>query len=264
MEMQEIPPEKEEKKEDEGASESALKVKTEEEAEPEHYTKLRAPSENIYSESLYSGGPLIKKEGNQTPGIGRLYRAGCFFLTVICLVLVLVVIILSVKLQNGSTGCPEKQEKAKADSGTRSLTPDCSYEQCQAHHFIQPKHLGCQQCAKGWLTFGRSCFYLSTFRLSWEESQRNCTSRGGSLAIINSQSVQTFLTKVGRLSYWIGLRYNRDRWAWVNQTVLQRSYWAEHETAGDCGILSSGDPPEKNWSKASCQFYSYFICQLQY
>uniref|UniRef100_A0A3Q3KR13 Uncharacterized protein n=1 Tax=Monopterus albus TaxID=43700 RepID=A0A3Q3KR13_MONAL len=53
--------------------------------------------------------------------------------------------------------------------------------------------LGCQRCSDGWLTYGRSCFYLSTYRLNWENSQRTCTSRGGSLAVITSQEVQVDL-----------------------------------------------------------------------
>lgn len=58
----------------------------------------------------------------------------------------------------------------------------------------------CQQCADGWLTFGRSCFYLSTFRLSWDESQRNCSARGGSLAVISSQRVQVDPTALPSLT----------------------------------------------------------------
>lgn len=56
--------------------------------------------------------------------------------------------------------------------------------------------LGCRQCADGWLTFGRSCFFLSTYRLGWEQSQRNCTARGGSLAIITSREVQVDLSSL--------------------------------------------------------------------
>lgn len=63
--------------------------------------------------------------------------------------------------------------------------------------------LGCQQCANGWLTYGRSCFYLSTFRLSWDESQKNCTARGGSLAVITNQSVQVELMLLNFWSHWL-------------------------------------------------------------
>ncbi|KAI9533159.1 hypothetical protein NQZ68_025553 [Dissostichus eleginoides] len=58
MELQEIPNEGETHEEGEGASEPMLEVKTEEEAEPDHYSKLQSPSEDIYSEALFSGDPV--------------------------------------------------------------------------------------------------------------------------------------------------------------------------------------------------------------
>ncbi|XP_071324372.1 early activation antigen CD69 isoform X2 [Trachinotus anak] len=200
---------------------------------------------------------LEGEKGKQTEGSARLYRAGCVFLTIFSLVLLLVVIILSVKLQTGSAACPQRQEAAEQKSA-----PVCDNKQCQT--FIQSHLLGCQQCADGWLTLGRSCFYLSTFRLSWDKSQMNCTARGGSLAVITSQSIQEFLTKEGRLKYWIGLRQKTDGWTWVNNTALQESYWAEAQPRGDCGMLSSGDPPRNNWFKTSCEASTYFICQVKF
>ncbi|XP_044065043.1 early activation antigen CD69 isoform X2 [Siniperca chuatsi] len=273
MEMQEITIEGERNEDNEGPSKPVLEgntestrnlIKSEEEAEPDPYAKLQSPFEDIYSEAVYGGAPVKTNAGKQTEGNIRLYRAVCLFLTIISLVLLLVVIILSVKLQTGSTVCPERAEIAADSRQNPSFAPTCNYEKCQAHfNNIQPQYLGCQQCADGWLTFGRSCFFLSTFRLSWDESQRNCSARGGSLAVITSQRVQRFLTKEGKMKYWIGLKNKGETWTWVNNTVLQESYWADVMLEGDCGILSSGNPPEKNWITASCQAYTYFICQLQ-
>ncbi|XP_029307412.1 early activation antigen CD69 isoform X1 [Cottoperca gobio] len=193
----------------------------------------------------------------QTEGNARLFRAACLFLTVICLLLLLVVIILSVKLQTGSTVCSERGDT------TAPFAPKCSYEKCQAlFSKIQPHDPACKLCPQGWRSFGRWCFYLSTFRMSWDESQKNCTARGGALAVVTSQKVQSFLTKEGNMDYWIGLRHKGDTWTWVDNTVLRESYW-EATSEGDCGILSTNKPTEKNWSKASCAAYTYFICQLQ-
>ncbi|XP_070767875.1 early activation antigen CD69 isoform X2 [Enoplosus armatus] len=203
-------------------------------------------------------------KGKQTGGNTRLYRAVCLFLTIICLILLLVIIILSVKLQTGSTVCPESEKTTAADMReSPSSDQTCSYDQCQAHfNNVQPQY-GCRNCPDEWLTFGQSCFFLSTFRLSWDESQRNCSARGGSLAVVTSQRVQRFLTKEGKVKYWIGLRHKGETWTWVNNSVLQESYWAGAMTEGDCGILSSENLPEKNWITASCRAYTYFICQLQ-
>ncbi|CAK6966182.1 CD209 antigen-like protein E isoform X1 [Scomber scombrus] len=267
MEMQEITAEEERNEEDEGASEQMLEVKTEEKAEPDHYSKLQSASEDIYSEAFYAGSPLKKRAGYQTQGNVFLYRVACLFLSIICLLLLLVVVILGVKLQTGSTAVCVGTEATTPENKKTSPSSDqtCSMEHCQKWFpNVQPKQVGCQQCADGWLPLGRSCFYLSKFRLSWDEGQKNCTARGGSLAVISDQTLQTFLTKKGDMKYWIGLRRQGDTWNWVNNNVLQQSYWSDDKPGGDCGVLSSGQPAKKNWMKAPCESYTYFICQLQF
>lgn len=206
---------------------------------------------------------LEGEKGNQTEGNTRLYRAVCLFLTIMCLLLLVVVIVLSMKLQQGSTACMGR-EGEPGQARQTPLDPVCSLQQCQAllPRTDQPQHRHCMQCADGWLTLGQSCFYLSTARLSWEESQKNCTANGGSLAIISSAMVQQFLSVKGKFQYWIGLKNNGQAWTWVNNTVLTQSYWADNPLKGDCGLLASADASEKNWKKASCEASTYFICEL--
>ncbi|XP_018538212.1 early activation antigen CD69 isoform X3 [Lates calcarifer] len=212
---------------------------------------------------------LEGEKAKQTEANARLYRAGCILLTIMCLVLLLVVIVLSLKLQNGShTDCPESEIPITPGHITPKSASPCNYEHCKdffsSRSSIEAKHLGCRQCADGWLTFGRSCFFLSTYRLGWEQSQRNCTARGGSLAIITSREVQNFLSKEGNLKYWIGLRQKGNMWTWVNNTAIRESYWAGNAASGDCGILNSENQSDKNWIKAPCDAHTYFVCQLQF
>ncbi|XP_078143232.1 C-type lectin domain family 2 member E isoform X2 [Centroberyx gerrardi] len=203
-------------------------------------------------------------EDKQTQGNVRVYRALCVLLGLICLVLLLVIIILGVKLQTGPAVCPEV-ETPIAEEKQRSVPPQtCSFEKCQTYiPKTQPQRGGCQRCADGWLAFDNSCFYLSRHRLNWEESKRNCTARGGYLAVITNQKVQNFLSNRGNVKYWIGLRHEGSQWTWVNNSPLGESYWAEGGSTGDCGILSGGDPPEKSWTRGPCHSYTYYICQLQ-
>uniref|UniRef100_A0A8C6NIM2 C-type lectin domain-containing protein n=1 Tax=Nothobranchius furzeri TaxID=105023 RepID=A0A8C6NIM2_NOTFU len=162
----------------------------------------------------------------------RLYRYGCFALTGVCFILLLTVILLSLKLLTVLNVL---------------FFPDHCY----------------QQCAKGWLPYGKSCYFLSTLRLSWADSQKNCSSGGGSLAVISSRGVQHFLTRTGNLTYWIGLRKNTTEWNWVNNTQLQQNYWSGSTIRSNCAYLSSEAPEEKNWETASCHALNYFICQLE-
>ncbi|KAM3613547.1 uncharacterized protein V6R79_001214 [Siganus canaliculatus] len=372
MEMQEITPDEkksDEKEDDAGTSKSAVETKTEEEAEADHYSKLLAQPEDIYSEAFYSGVPLKKeadvksakeedeeekqeeeeedeeainkssiaavvssrwfdpqcfcteggcvlkrqtlgqtgqewdtdpasyqdptavfsmyikfcrsygedKKGEASAGLSpqsklsveldkakptdgniRRYRAVCALLSGLCLILLLVVIVLCLKLQNGSTVCPGT-EGATGDSSVQT----CSYEQCRTH--IQIHNQGCHHCPQGWVVVGSSCFLLSTTRLDWAESQRNCSSRGASLAIITKQEEQKLLTKEGNMKYWIGLRKDGASSTWIDNSALRLSYWAiGYPGQGKgCGLLNAQDPPEKNWNIADCKAYTYFICQLQ-
>ncbi|KAM7421013.1 hypothetical protein PAMA_015282 [Pampus argenteus] len=258
MEMEEITAVRNIHKEDEGTNEQIMETGEELQG---HYSKLQNPSDDVYSDAFYDGSLLKTRPGNQTQGNVRLY-AVCLFLSIICLVLLLVVIILGVKLQ---TGCGKIEETAAPNMPTAPFVRTCSFEQCQfSLSKAQFQNLGCQQCPNGWLPVDQSCFYLSRFRLSWDMSQKNCTARGGSLAVITSQRLQNFLTEKGNLKYWIGLRNQGATWTWVNNTVLKESYWADVESAGDCGILNSKIPPEKNWMQSPCNSYTYFICQLQF
>ncbi|XP_034067343.1 C-type lectin domain family 4 member E-like isoform X1 [Gymnodraco acuticeps] len=206
---------------------------------------------------------LQEEKGKPTEGNSRLYRAACLFLTIICLVLLLVVIILSLKLQTGSTICPEREGTTADERRSRPSDSTCSHEKCEAlFPEMQPQHSSCRQCPGGWLRYGPSCFYLSTFRLSWEESRRNCSFSGGSLAVITNRGLQYYLTKVGKLSYWIGLRQIATTWTWEDKTELTESYWQDGGSTGGCGSLSSDKPAEKNWRKVPCGVSTYFICQL--
>ncbi|KAM7383318.1 hypothetical protein PAMP_002981 [Pampus punctatissimus] len=151
--------------------------------------------ENLSPESKLSV-ELEREKGNQTQGNARLF-AVCLFLSILCLVLLLVVVILGVKLQTGSTLCAKIEETTAPNMPRNPFVETCSFEQCQSYlSKAQSKHLGCQQCPNGWLPLDRSCFYLSTFRLSWNMSQKNCTARGGSLAVITSQRLQVAPTSL--------------------------------------------------------------------
>lgn len=216
--------------------------------------------ENLSSESALSV-ELQGEKGKQTAaGNVRLYRIACALLTLICLVLLLIILILSTKPQTGSTVCSEIEETT---APTEHSAPACTFDHCQAlFPNIQLQYLGCRQCADGWLTFGRSCFFLSTYRLNWEDSQKNCTSRGGNLAIISSPDIQKYLSQTGDKLYWMGLRQSGRTWSWVNRSPLKKSYWEDATSTGDCGILNSQNQLEKNWIKTSCRASTYFICQL--
>ncbi|XP_056141567.1 snaclec B9 [Lampris incognitus] len=199
---------------------------------------------------------LKDQKDERYPRSAHVYHAACAALGLICLVLLLVVIILGVKLSAQPEAC--SQERRVEEKAQR-----CSFESCKAQFPALPQTPTCQKCAKGWLTFSTSCYYLSKYKKSWEDSRSFCKTNGADLADITNQQVQTFLTGKGLTMYWIGLRKSGGSWSWVNNTTLGDSYWAEDGLDGDCGALHVESPPKKNWSKRPCSHLSYFICQKQ-
>ncbi|XP_062256032.1 early activation antigen CD69-like isoform X1 [Platichthys flesus] len=247
MELEKIPLEKKRDEGGEGTSKLVVEVKAEEEAQPDHYAALQTPAEDIYAEASFGGSPA--KAGKQTEGNARLYRTGCLFFTLISLVLMLAVIVLSVKSQTGSKDCPGTGD----DGRCWNIFPK-----------IQAQKLDCHQCGDGWLLFENTCFYLSTVRLTWSMSKKNCTAGKGDLAVISSQSVQTFLTGKAKSFFWIGLKHDANHWRWVDNNPLGDRYWEDNLSNGDCGLLRGDGPPLKNWMRASCNSKAYFICEKQH
>uniref|UniRef100_A0A667ZLB7 C-type lectin domain-containing protein n=1 Tax=Myripristis murdjan TaxID=586833 RepID=A0A667ZLB7_9TELE len=44
-----------------------------------------------------------------------------------------------------------------------------------------------QICPDGWITFSRSCYFISSESKSWDESRQDCLKRGADLVIIKSK-----------------------------------------------------------------------------
>ncbi|XP_027761900.1 C-type lectin domain family 4 member D-like [Empidonax traillii] len=79
-------------------------------------------------------------------------------------------------------------------------------------------------CPKDWKRFQNSCYFLSLDKMSWAESEQNCTGMGSQLVVINNEEEQVFLSgeiKQGTrgLNFFIGLRAEiKDQWQWVDKT----------------------------------------------
>ncbi|NXQ62472.1 CLC4D protein, partial [Anthoscopus minutus] len=69
-----------------------------------------------------------------------------------------------------------------------------------------------------WRRFQRSCYFLSLDRMSWAESEQNCTGMGSQLVVINSKEEQIKqLPK--RENFYIGLFAEKvGKWQWVDKT----------------------------------------------
>uniref|UniRef100_A0AAR2L7Q7 C-type lectin domain-containing protein n=1 Tax=Pygocentrus nattereri TaxID=42514 RepID=A0AAR2L7Q7_PYGNA len=126
-------------------------------------------------------------------------------------------------------------------------------------------------CPAGWTKFMFSCYYMSTFGKTWEESRQDCRMKGADLVIINSREEQQFVFGIGR-TLWIGLtdRAIEGHWKWVDDTSLGTGYWLPgepnnaHYQGENCAevIHHVGSTDAlSSWNDISCSSVLSWVCE---
>ncbi|KAM3623300.1 uncharacterized protein V6R79_009757 [Siganus canaliculatus] len=99
-------------------------------------------------------------------------------------------------------------------------------------------------CPRDWITFGSSCYYISTQSRNWDDSRQDCLQRGADLVIINSRQEQAFLTGF-TMAAWVGMtdRKKEGVWIWVDGTPVNKDglQWALGQPDGAYGGEDCGD-----------------------
>ncbi|XP_035285548.1 CD209 antigen-like protein E isoform X4 [Anguilla anguilla] len=134
---------------------------------------------------------------------------------------------------------------------------------------------GCA-CLTGWRLHQGKCYFFSTDKMNWSQSQEYCTSKGAQLVIINNQQEQNFVSSRINETHWIGLsdRNTEGQWVWVDGTPLDRSgtqYWWAKEpdnwmgagdpSGEDCAALGDHNGNPDRWFDASCGKIKKFVCE---
>ncbi|XP_039608881.1 low affinity immunoglobulin epsilon Fc receptor-like [Polypterus senegalus] len=145
----------------------------------------------------------------------------------------------------------------------------------------------CSVCPQNWLLFISKCYFLSTDKLGWSDSQDHCFSERGHLVIIENKEEQDFLTVMVEIkggkekSYWIGLsdRVTEGDFVWVNDRPLdpRKRFWGKREsdngqepdnwtdkvqspTGEDCVELKKSKS-YNGWYDANCRIQKKRICE---
>ncbi|KAM3677073.1 C-type lectin domain family 4 member E-like [Ammospiza maritima maritima] len=128
-------------------------------------------------------------------------------------------------------------------------------------------------CPKGWRRFQRSCYFLSTDMMSWDESARNCTGMGSQLVVITSKAEQVFLILQGTLPpnryiFYIGLfEDDMGQWQWVDKTPYNETaaFWREGEPSPDhaenCTVMHLSETTLNNWNDVRPTRKFHRICE---
>ncbi|XP_053350399.1 CD209 antigen-like protein D isoform X1 [Clarias gariepinus] len=216
----------------------------EEDEETDLYCKLNIPSENVYM----SAGTNSRDKEDVYRKL-QLYRRISVFFLVLTLLLLAVVLGLAMKL-----------------SETKSI-PKCPDHPSDHKKPIYPVSQGyqCSECRKDWIRVNTSCYFFSKERQNWHESREACQKQGGDLVVIDNENSQVFQSYARGLLYWIGLHYSENKWMWVNNTTLTKSYWNPRYpnpvTQGNCALLKGHLPYMTNWIVNPCYLSSHYICQ---
>ena len=107
------------------------------------------------------------------------------------------------------------------------------------------------------------CYYWSTARKSWEDSELYCQHMKGHLAAVTSLDFQNFLKKVNKdeVKTWVGgsergrRNMDMDRWQCLELLQLGRQPAKQGNKSGLSLYYS-----RRQFCKNKCQFHYYFIC----
>uniref|UniRef100_A0A8D2NVX4 C-type lectin domain-containing protein n=1 Tax=Zosterops lateralis melanops TaxID=1220523 RepID=A0A8D2NVX4_ZOSLA len=118
-------------------------------------------------------------------------------------------------------------------------------------------------CPKGWTRFQRSCYFLSTDKMTWAKSVQNCTGMGSQLVVINSKAEQNFF--IGLFAEKVG------QWQWVDKTpyngtvCLCPRFWRGGEPANvpeeNCTVMHMREQSNNNWNDVKYDSIHHRICE---
>ncbi|XP_065791226.1 C-type lectin domain family 2 member D6-like [Muntiacus reevesi] len=109
-------------------------------------------------------------------------------------------------------------------------------------------------CSKGWIGFGRKCFYFSDETRNWTFSQTFCTSEEAVLAQFETEEELNFLLRYkGPSDLWIGLSREslHHVWKWTDDSKYNASFTITGDaTCGylnDLGVSSARSYTDRKW-----------------
>ena len=121
---------------------------------------------------------------------------------------------------------------------------------------------------------GDHCYYWSTARKSWQNSEYYCKSMCGNLAAVTSLEIQNFLLrKVDKDDrdtwFWIGGsdKESEGSWKWTDGSKWNFTHWADKPfkqpsniTNQDCLQIFHGGKAQNGWNDHASQYLYPFIC----
>ncbi|XP_067332601.1 hepatic lectin-like isoform X1 [Channa argus] len=168
--------------------------------------------ENTYDIRADGSDIQSQEEGPQTqnhpPVHRKSFRGAALCLAVLCLLMAAGIIVLS------TYHVIVTSEKKQLEKKLNNLNNTCD-----------------KLCSQEWTRFGSSCYFKSSEKKTWSNSQTDCEKRESNLVIINSKEEQDFVTKLNmNEESWIGLKTKwtsgKYQWNWVDGSTQTKTFWA--------------------------------------
>ncbi|XP_042636368.1 C-type lectin domain family 4 member A-like [Orycteropus afer afer] len=134
---------------------------------------------------------------------------------------------------------------------------------------VEGKDWGC--CPENWVVSDTSCYFISSERKTWNESENNCSGMGAHLLVINSEEEQQLiLQKLNRrFAYYVGLSDPEGihQWQWVDQSPYNKSvtFWHPGEPSSPnerCVIINYIKNQFWGWNDAPCDEFQNSVCEM--
>lgn len=121
-----------------------------------------------------------------------------------------------------------------------------------------------------WEIFGNKCFLFGKFHmLNYDDALNDCKKVGGSLAEINSQDENLFLTIKGKIHFafnwqrvWIGLKkVNGTLYRWLSGRDIEFHNWHQSDTRREDCVIMDNDQ-DGTWKTDICEERRFpYVCQ---
>ncbi|XP_064140666.1 NKG2-A/NKG2-B type II integral membrane protein-like isoform X1 [Loxodonta africana] len=143
--------------------------------------------------NLHGASQDLQKNDKNFCCKGKLFAG---ILGIICIVLMASVVTVAVIVVPPSVGMPENTTQ-------------------KAYH--------CGHCPEDWLSYSNNCYYISSDKKNWTESQTACASKKSNLIYIDNEEEMKFMDILSSYS-WVGLsRESSDHsWLWKNGSPLKQ------------------------------------------
>ncbi|XP_017749740.1 PREDICTED: C-type lectin domain family 6 member A isoform X2 [Rhinopithecus bieti] len=128
---------------------------------------------------------------------------------------------------------------------------------------------GC--CPASWKSFGSSCYFISSEKNVWSESEQNCVEMGAHLVVFNTEAEQNFIVQQlnKSFSYFLGLSdpQGNNNWQWIDKTPFKKNvrFWHPNEpnhSAEKCASIVFWKPTGWGWNDVICETSRNSICEM--